>query len=395
VGQNGGVTTAQYTPSDYTDFVHTGPGTLAGRFMRRFWQPVYRAEDLQPGHAKPIRIMHEDFTLYRGEDGAPHLLDFRCAHRGTQLSTGWVEGDCIRCFYHGWKYDQTGQCVEQPAEDASFASKVKIRSYPCEEYLGLIFAYFGEGERDETGAVGPPPLPRFPEFEGEGVWEVLTYLRGCGFFQNVENSLDQIHVAFVHRVGPLAQPELLDDLPRVEVEETDYGLAVYGVQSRGPRRVSHFLMPNLLYFTLARFGTGVQQALAWRVPVDADRHQNFNVTYTPVTGEAAQGYRERAERRLAAAQALSSTDEITAAIMRGDMHVDDTQDRPDVVTIQDHIAQMGQGAIADRTRERLGRSDVGVLQLRRLWERELRALAEGRPLKQWSRPAELVATRGG
>src|SRR5438105_2887509 len=133
----------------YEDFLHTGPGTLAGRYLRRFWQPVHVSRELQPGQAKPVRIMSEDFTLYRGEDGAPHLLDFRCAHRGTQLSTGWVEGDCIRCFYHGWKYDPTGQCVEQPAEDAGFAQKVTIRSFPCEEYLGLIFAYFGDAERDE------------------------------------------------------------------------------------------------------------------------------------------------------------------------------------------------------------------------------------------------------
>src|SRR5919202_5128287 len=97
------------------DSAHTGPGTLAGRFMRRFWQPVYLARELAPGYAKPIKIMSEEFTLYRGEDGAPHVVAFRCAHRGTQLSTGWVEGDCIRCFYHGWKYDGSGQCVEMPA----------------------------------------------------------------------------------------------------------------------------------------------------------------------------------------------------------------------------------------------------------------------------------------
>src|SRR5262249_43556868 len=129
---------------EYTDYVHTGPGTLAGRYLRRFWHPVYLARDLAPGHARPLRIMSEDFTLFRGGGGTPHLWAFRCAHRGTQLSTGWVEGDCIRCFYHGWKYDGSGQCVEQPAEDAGFAQKVKIKSYPCEEYLGLIFAYLGD-----------------------------------------------------------------------------------------------------------------------------------------------------------------------------------------------------------------------------------------------------------
>ncbi|HEY3116170.1 MAG TPA: Rieske 2Fe-2S domain-containing protein, partial [Chloroflexota bacterium] len=100
----------------YEELVRTGPGTLAGRYLRGFWQPVAVAADLPIGRAKPIRVMSEDFTLYRGESGQPHVLAFRCAHRGTQLSTGWVEGDSLRCFYHGWRYDPDGQCVEQPAE---------------------------------------------------------------------------------------------------------------------------------------------------------------------------------------------------------------------------------------------------------------------------------------
>ena len=118
------------TPAAYTDFAHTGPGTLAGRYLRRFWQPIYHSSDLAAGWPKPVQVMSERYTLYRGESGTPYLVAERCAHRGTQLSTGWVEGDCLRCFYHGWKYDGAGQCVEQPAEDASFAAKVRIASYP-------------------------------------------------------------------------------------------------------------------------------------------------------------------------------------------------------------------------------------------------------------------------
>ncbi len=136
------------------DFARTGPDTLAGQYLRRFWHPVYRSQDLPLGKMVPIQIMSERFTLYRGETGIPHVVAFRCAHRGTQLSTGWVEGDCVRCRYHGWKYDGSGQCVEQPGEDESNAAKVQIRSYPTKEYLGHIFAYLGVGE--------PPPLRRFP-----------------------------------------------------------------------------------------------------------------------------------------------------------------------------------------------------------------------------------------
>src|SRR5438094_251670 len=135
-----------YTREDWTDYWHTGPDTLAGRYLRMFWQPIHRAEDLPASRAKPIRFAGEDFTLYRGESGRPHVVAFRCAHRGTQLSTGWVEGDEIRCFYHGWKYEASGQCIEQPAEPEPFCQRIKIRAYPTREYFGILWAYLGEGD---------------------------------------------------------------------------------------------------------------------------------------------------------------------------------------------------------------------------------------------------------
>ena len=176
----------------YQDLVSTRPGSLAGTFMRRFWHPIHRAEELRAGQAKPIEIMSERFTLYRGDNGAPHVVDFRCPHRGTQLSAGWVEGDSIRCMYHGWLFNGAGQCTDQPAEEKSFAAKIRIRSYPTREYLGLIFAYFGAGEA--------PPFPVYPHMEEEGVLEVLsTEVWPCNFFQRIDNNGDTYHVPFVHR----------------------------------------------------------------------------------------------------------------------------------------------------------------------------------------------------
>jgi 5,5'-dehydrodivanillate O-demethylase oxygenase subunit len=119
-----------------SDFVHTGPNDLAGKYLRMFWQPVFCSHELASGRALPIRILGEDLTLYRGDSGSPQVIGFRCAHRRTQLSVGWVEGDCLRCFYHGWKYAGSGQCVEQPAEPKPFADKIQIPSYPVTEYLG-------------------------------------------------------------------------------------------------------------------------------------------------------------------------------------------------------------------------------------------------------------------
>src|SRR5712692_3237016 len=374
---------------DQLDFARTGPGTLAGRYLRRFWQPVYVAADLPPGHARPLRIMSEDFTLYRGEAldapgstrPVPHAVAFRCAHRGTQLSTGWVEGDCIRCFYHGWKYDGSGQCVEQPAEDAGFASKVRIRSYPTQEYLGLIFACLGDAERGDTGAFRAPPLPRYPVLEADGVLELMTYTRACNWFNNWENAPDPVHLAITHSDSAFTHGGLVG-IPEVAAEESEWGLTIRAIRPSGVR-VTQLGMPNIAYIKNAPDtpGGAWQEAFAWKVPIDDEHHQSFNVSLMHVTGEASDQYRERRRRQGASAQ--RPMDEIVDAIMRGELRVAEVLDHPNIINIQDSVAQVGQGAIADRKHERLGRSDVGVIRLRQLWTRELRALAEGQPLKDW------------
>ena len=232
-------TTLPQTTSEepWTDFVHTGPGTLAGRFMRTFWQPISRSEDLPAGRALPSKVMSEELTLYRGESGAPHLVAFRCAHRGTQLSTGWVEGEELRCFYHGWKYDGAGQCTEQPAEPEPFCQRIRIRSYPVQEYLGLIFAYLGDGDA--------PSLPRYAEMEDEGVLLASPPITWpCNYFNRLENSMDEVHVAFAHRESAFGENGLAP-VPDVSGFETDYGLEIHADRPGQPTRITHFHMPNI------------------------------------------------------------------------------------------------------------------------------------------------------
>src|SRR5262247_698287 len=359
--------------TDTTDFVHTGPATLAGRYMRKFWQPVYVSARLKAGQAAPIKIMNDEFTLYRGASGAPYVVGFRCAHRGTQLSIGRVEGECIRCFYHGWKYDGTGQCIEQPAENESFASKVKIRSYPVQEYLGLVFAYLAEG--------AAPPFPRYPQLEVEGVVDVSSYIRHCNYFGTLENGVDQAHVPFTHAKSNFTKFGLNWDIPKITAEETDYGVAMYGTRANGKSRVNHYIMPNILYIKGSPDDAreGWREAFAWRVPVDDVSHRSFNVALIHVTGEAAQRFRERQRHQQEIISKLQPAHDVAAAVLAGKMSVHDIEERPDIVNIQDHVAQEGQGAIPIREAERLGRSDVAVILVRQIWQRELRALAQGKP----------------
>lgn len=376
-------TKVSYGEADYTDFDHTGPGTLAGRYMRLFWHPIYAADELQPGWAVPVTIMSEQLTLFRGESGQVHLVDFRCAHRGTQLSTGWVEEDCIRCRYHGWKYDGSGQCVEAPLEEPSFPPRIRIKSYPVEEYLGGIFAYLGEGDA--------PPLPRYPKMEGEGVldWEVVE--RGCNFFNELEN--DPGHGPFTHR-DPTLPKGVYYFQEELRVEETEFGMSWYERFPRGEVKIVHRGMPATRHTrTAAREGAGAQsEVLRWKVPIDDESHLSLTVELVPVIGEAAARYRER--RAAYRAQGGKVTDiGVVNDILAGKLRLDDVQrERRDIdmTRVQDDVTQNGQGAIRDRTQEHLGRSDGHVVLLRKLWERELRALAEGRPLKQWRLPEDIV-----
>jgi 5,5'-dehydrodivanillate O-demethylase len=343
---------------------------------------------LKAGYAMPVRIMGENFTLYRGASGKAFAVDFRCAHRSTQLSVGWVEQDCIRCFYHGWKYDGAGQCVEQPAEGVGFAEKIKIRSFPVEEYLGLIFAYLGAG--------APPPFIRYAELEEPGEIEVSSYIRYCNYFGTLENGIDQAHVPFTHAKSNFTKFGLNWDIPKISAEETDYGVAMHGTRKDGKARVNHYLMPNILYIkgSPESSSEGWREAFAWRVPVNDESHRSFNLALVHVSGEAAEGLRERRRQREEIIAKLPSANEMAERALAGEISVHDIEERPDIVNIQDHVAQEGQGAIPDRGAERLGRSDVAIILMRQIWHRELSALAEGKALKEWRRAEKLVATSG-
>ena len=362
------------------DITSTGQGTLAGQYLRRFWHPIHLGEELLPGRPKRIQIMGEHFTLYRGESGKAYVLADRCAHRGTQLSLGWVEGDCIRCFYHGWVYDGSGQCIEQPAEKDSFAGKVKVPSCSVQEYLGLIFVYFGDGE--------PPPLPRFPELEDENNGHLVGRAVNvpCNYFQRMENDVDETHIHFVHREATDASG--LTALPdKISVVETDYGIYRETVRTQEGTKIvtmAHFLMPNMMLVKIApdigddRWPT----FLGWRVPVDDESALNLFVSRSP-------DKLGRPKKRSATTDVLPDPRQLTATILAGKARVQDVDPRYRNIAfaVQDNVVLSGQGLVYRRENERLGQSDGPVILLRKLWQRELRALADGQPLKDWRRPA--------
>jgi 5,5'-dehydrodivanillate O-demethylase oxygenase subunit len=370
------------------DLVRTGPATPAGRYLRQFWQPIYHSADLAAARPVPLRIMGQGFTLYRGESGAPFLVDERCPHRGAQLSAGWVEGDGLRCYYHGWKFAGSGQCLEQPAERSGFAAKVVIRSYPVREYLGFVFAYLGEGP--------PPELPLYPEFDNfDGLLEIDSYARRCNYFQNLENALDMSHVGFVHGDNKVAFNGIGSG-EGLQAEESSWGVRYSFTRADGRQRIQQFGMPNIFYMLALPTDEeiGWQESLFWWVPVDDDLHIQFSVHRIPVQGEAAQRIVQRRQQRRSEID-LAHQD-ICEQILNGQLRLQDVDSRRvDLVRLQDDIAQNGQGRIADRKAERLGRADLGVAAVRRLWRREVARLHKAEPLKDWRRDGALVPAAWG
>jgi 5,5'-dehydrodivanillate O-demethylase len=371
----------------YPDFEHTGPGTLAGRYLRSFWQPIYHAKELLPGRAVPVKVMGQQLTLYRGEGGTPHLVGFRCLHRKAQLSIGTIEGDDIRCFYHGWKYDPHGRCVHQPAEPRPFLDKVRIESYPVREYLDLIFAYLGEGE--------PPEMPRYPDFEDfEGILEYASYFRACNYFNNVENFLDVAHLGFVHKdhVGGF---DGRYDSPTLDVSETIWGATCKHARPSGKKGQTQFGMPNLLHlkgFTVAPEIVGHREVIGWWVPVDDHSHHRFAISSVRMKEADIARYLKYRDANLAKRTVPNAM--LAEQIVAGQLAFADvdkeTTDYPHLV---DDVAQISQGRIHDRSEEMLGASDVGVALIRRLWARELAAFEAGGPTKAWRYDPQLETAK--
>src|SRR5213594_663552 len=108
----------------------TGPGTPMGELFRRYWLPALLAERL---------------IAFRDTQNRLGLIDEFCAHRGVSLWFGRNEEDGLRCPYHGWKYDVTGQCVEIPSEpdNSRLCQRMKLKCYPLVERGGVLWTYMG------------------------------------------------------------------------------------------------------------------------------------------------------------------------------------------------------------------------------------------------------------
>ena len=212
----------------------TGPDTPMGAMFRRYWIPALLAEELPEDDCPPVRVklLSERLLAFRDTRGRYGLISEFCAHRGVSLWFGRNEDCGIRCAYHGWKYDVTGQCVEVPSEpeDGGFRRKIKLTSYPLVKIGDILWTYMGSEENR-------PPHPEF-EFALVPPQQSFTSkrLQECNWLQAMEGGIDSSHVSWLHSGSLKGDPlfkgakgnkyNLTDARPVFEVVESDGGLFV-------------------------------------------------------------------------------------------------------------------------------------------------------------------------
>ena len=169
-----------------------GPGTPMGELLRRYWYPIAFTKDLDEWPIKKVRLLGEDFALWKAPQGGYGIIQEKCPHRHASLVYGVVEDQGLRCGYHGWCFDQQGACVEQPAEPdkSTFKDNVRAEAGKAEALGGMVWVYIGPDPA--------PELPRFDVFVDPGFKDAGHSVLPCNWLQIMENSVDPYHVEYLH-----------------------------------------------------------------------------------------------------------------------------------------------------------------------------------------------------
>jgi phthalate 4,5-dioxygenase len=390
---------------DNDALTQTNAGTLMGDFLRRFWVPALLPEELPGPDCPPVRIklMGEPLVAFRDSDNRLGMIDEFCAHRGVSLWFGRNEECGLRCPYHGWKYDVTGQCVDLPSEpeETGMRKRIRLKSYPCVEHGGVIWTY-----------MGPPELkPDLPALEWTAVAPEQRYvskrLQECNYLQAMEGGIDSSHVAFLHSADLNRDPMFRgakgneytahDTAPFFEVKEFDGGLLI-GARRRADNdrwywRITPWILP---WYTLIppRSGHPIG-GHAW-VPIDDKHCWAWSLNYLPHRPLPREQRMAMIDGRGIHTRNIPGT-YIPLANKSNDYLIDREAQAAGLTfsgiegfAMQDAAVQESMGPIADRTKENLVNADNGVIFARRMLMRMARANRDGKPIPALKAEAQRI-----
>ncbi len=374
-------------PEENELLTRIGPETPMGSFLRRFWLPALLEEELAGPDSDPVklRLLGEDLVAFRDTGGVIGILDAHCPHRRTHLYFGRNEEHGLRCVYHGWKFDVSGQCVDMPSEptESAFKHKIKTRSYSNRIFGGVVWVY-----------MGPPELePELPDFE----WARLPRSRSivtkraqqCNWAQAVEGGINSSHISYLHRNLADLDPKTIgrghrsytsrDRSPVFFIQETDYGLRIGARRSASEEsfywRITQFLVPfytmipPILRDEVDDSSEDSYGGHAW-VPIDDENTWTWSFNCNPH-----RDFNEEERTRYHPRSGMwGPVDEHFRPLLnkKDDYGLDrDLQRRVNFTGIQgipnqDAAVQESMGPIADRSLENLGSSDKAVIAYRKL-----------------------------
>lgn len=372
----------------------TGPGTPMGDLFRRYWIPALLAEELPEPDCPPVRVqlLSERMIAFRDSAGKLGLTDEFCAHRGVSLWFGRNEEGGLRCPYHGWKYDVSGQCVDVPSEavESGYCKKIKLKAYPLVERGGVLWTY-----------MGPPELqPALPEYEFAMVGAKHRYIskrfQESNYLQAMEGGIDSSHVSFLHSGALERDPlfkgakgnqyNLQDFQVKFEVVESEGGLLI-GARRNAENgnyywRITQWVMPS--YTMIPPRGDHSVHGHFW-IPIDDESCWAWSYDYHPM--------RELSEKEVAAMQegygihvkTIPGT-YIPLQNKTNDYLMDRAKQKAKIaysgiegIGIQDASLQESMGPIVDRSKENLVSTDNGIIMARHKLRKAVQALQKGTP----------------
>lgn len=350
------------TAEENRQMTQVGAGTPMGELLRRYWHPFAAVGELDEHPTKPVRLLGEDLVLYKDTSGNFGLIDRFCAHRRVDLSYGIPEPNGLRCPYHGWCYDATGQCIAQPYEEtahpgARFKDRVKMAGYPVQAKAGLLWAY-----------LGPSPAPLVPDWEPyswDNTFKQIVFTEvPCSWLQCQENSIDPVHFEWLHGrwltelqgSGPPHRRHL-----KLGFDEFEYGFHYRRVVEGNTEQDNDWSIGRTCLWPYALFvGSKASCHFEWRVPIDDET--TLSVAW--FADRPAPGFQMKPQPAIphwtSPIKDAKTGRWLTSHVMN-----------------QDFVAWVSQGAIADRTAERLGESDRGIIMMRAKLKEQMALVADG------------------
>jgi len=359
------------SPDDNRRFTQVGPDTPMGELLRCYWHPIAGIAELDENPIKPVRLLGEDLVLFRDKSGDYGLVERNCPHRRADLAYGILENCGIRCSYHGWQFAPDGQCLEQPFEDvanpkARFKDKIRLKAYGVKALAGMLFAYLGKHPA--------PELPMWEPFTWQNSFQQVVLADvPCNWFQCQENSCDPVHFEWMHRnwSARLRDGDSGYGPTHLELkfEEFEFGHLYKRVREDTDKTSEHWTVGSTALFPNAFF---LGDHIEWRVPVDDENTLSVTWAMVPTPSNKHPFSQESIPCWKGPIKHPVTGRWITSHVMN-----------------QDIVAWAGQGVIADRTKEHLGRSDMGIVMMRRTFKENMERVAQGLDPKGTIRDPEM------